>query len=135
VHPLIDDLFLDADLGFCERALGRLLVADLPCEDVVVMPARAVRAGGLAGEILAQHRRAVGQRGRECRAIAIARADRPLARGPAHEKLGAERQHHRRHVVAGVAVRDIAADRAAVTHLRVGDLQRRLAQDRHPRRQ
>ena len=63
VHPLIDDLLLDADLGLGERPLGRLLVADLPGEDVVVMPARPVRARGLAREVLAQHRRAVGQRG------------------------------------------------------------------------
>ena len=65
----------------------------------------------------------------------IARGDRPLAGGPTHDKLGAERQHHRRHVVAGITVRDIAADRAAVTHLGIGDLQRRLAQDRHSRGQ
>ena len=63
MHPLIDDFLLDADLGLGERPLGRVLIPDLPGEDVVVMPARPVHARGLAFEILAQHRRAVGQRG------------------------------------------------------------------------
>ncbi len=43
---------------------------------------------------------------------------------------GAEAQHHRRHVVAGIAVGDVAAERADIAHLRVGDQQRGLAQDR-----
>ena len=64
VHPLIDDFFLHVDLGLGERPLGRLLVADLPGEDVVVMPARTVRARGLARKVVAQDRRAIGERGR-----------------------------------------------------------------------
>ena len=55
---------MTADLGLGERPLGRFLVADLPGEDVVVVPARPVRARGLAREVLAQHRRAVGERRR-----------------------------------------------------------------------
>ncbi len=41
-----------------------------------------------------------------------------------------ERQHQRRHVVAGIAIGDVAADGAHVTHLRIGDQQRGLVQDR-----
>jgi hypothetical protein len=44
---------------------------------------------------------------------------------------GAESNHHRRHVVARIAVGRIAADRPDIANLRIGDLQRRLAQDRH----
>ena len=62
MHALIDDLLLDPDLGLGEGALGRLPVAHLPGEDVVVVPARPVRARGLAREILAQDRRAVCER-------------------------------------------------------------------------
>ena len=40
-----------------KAASVEVLVADGPFEDVVVMLARPVRADGLAGEILAQHRR------------------------------------------------------------------------------
>ena len=45
------------DLRVAEREIGCLAVADLPFEDVVVVLACAVRAGGLAREVLAQHRR------------------------------------------------------------------------------
>ena len=44
--------------------------------------------------------------------------------------MRAQHQHQRRHVVAGIAIGDIAADCAAVAHLRIGDQQRRLVQDR-----
>ena len=44
------------DLRLAEGGIGEILVADRPLEDVIVMLARPVRAGGLAGEILAQHR-------------------------------------------------------------------------------
>ena len=36
-----------------------------------------------------------------------------------------EALHQRRHVIAGIAAADIAADRAAIAHLRIGDLQSR----------
>ena len=42
---------------------------------------------------------------------------------------GVEAQHDGRHVVAGIAVGDIAAERADIAHLRVGDQQRGFAQD------
>ena len=62
--------------------------------------------------------------------IELARRD-ARARRPCRRLIGrAEAQHHRRHVVAGIAVGDVAAERADVAHLRVGDQQRRLAQDR-----
>ena len=54
---MIGDHLLDRDLGLAEGGVGQVLVADGPLEDVVVVLARAVRAVGLAGEILAQHRR------------------------------------------------------------------------------
>ena len=56
--------------------------------------------------------------------------DRALAvRAPSHER-GAQRQEHRGKVGRAVAVSERAADRAAVTDLRVADLRRRVAQDR-----
>ena len=55
MDPLIGDHLLDGDVGLAEGRIGRVLVPDLPGEDVVVMLARAVRALGLAREILAQH--------------------------------------------------------------------------------
>ena len=54
---VIGDHLLDRHLRLAEGGVGQVLVADRPFEDVVVMLARAVRAGGLAGEVLAQHRR------------------------------------------------------------------------------
>jgi hypothetical protein len=62
VDALIENLLLDRDLGAGERLLGRGLIADLPGEDVVVVPARAVRARGLAGKVLAQHRGTLRER-------------------------------------------------------------------------
>ena len=41
-----------------------------------------------------------------------------------------ERLQDRRHVVSGIAVRRVAADRADIADLGIGDLQRRLADDR-----
>jgi len=62
MHALVGDQLLDGDLGVHEGALGRSRVAHLPGENVVVVPARAVRARGLAFEVLAQHRRIRRQR-------------------------------------------------------------------------
>jgi len=60
-----------------------------------------------------------------CRNIALAlRALSPID--------GAEGQHDRGHVVAGIAVGEVAPKRAAVSNLRVGDEQRGLANDRAP---
>ena len=62
--------------------------------------------------------------------VELARRDVARA-GLAFEAVArAQRHHQRRHVVAGIAVGDIAADGAAVAHLRIGDQQRRLVQDR-----
>src|ERR1700678_3293554 len=41
-------------------------------------------------------------------------------RAPQHVSR-AKRHHQRRHVVSGIAIGDIAADRADIAHLRVGD--------------
>ena len=57
VDALIGDQLLDGDVGLAEGRIGRVLVAHLPGEDVVVVLARAVRALGLVLEILAQHGR------------------------------------------------------------------------------
>ena len=54
------------------------------------------------------------------------------ARRAAHAaRSGVQRQHQRRVVVGGVAVRDVAAHGAAVAHLRVGDPAGAFHQQRH----
>ena len=62
--------------------------------------------------------------------IVVARRDPALAVRAAQDVGRAERHHQRRHVVAGVAVGDVAADRPEIAHLRVGDQLGGLAQDR-----
>ncbi len=59
---VIGDQFLDRHLGFSERGVRQILVADGPLKNVVVMLARPVRACGLAGEVLTQHRRVLVHR-------------------------------------------------------------------------
>ena len=54
----------------------------------------------------------------------------PLAAGTDDHELGVERQHHRGEIGGRVAVGERAADRAAMTHLRVADLARRRRDDR-----
>ena len=44
MDALIEDQLLDRDIGLAESGIGRVLVADGPLEDVVVVLARAVRA-------------------------------------------------------------------------------------------
>ena len=57
--------------------------------------------------------------------------DHALAlRARQHERR-VQREHQRRVVVARIAVRDVAADRALVAHLRIGDPARALDQQRH----
>ena len=56
--------------------------------------------------------------------------DHPLSTGAVGDELGTESEHHRWHVRRRVAVRERAAERAAVTHLRVADLARRVRDDR-----
>jgi hypothetical protein len=56
MHALIGDQLLDAHLGLLERGVGRFAVADVPGEDVIMVPALAVRALGLVLDILAQQR-------------------------------------------------------------------------------
>ena len=53
---MVGDHLLDRHLRLAEGGVGQVLVADGPLEDVVVVLARAMRARGLSGEILAQHR-------------------------------------------------------------------------------
>ena len=70
-------------------------------------------------------------RARSCRRPRRSRARRPARRRPGRpDELCVEALHQARHVVARIAIRHVAADRAHVAHLRIGDLQRRLAQDR-----
>ena len=57
MHALVGDQFLDRDLGILEGEVGRLLVPDLPFEDVVVVLALAVGAVHLVLDVLAQQRR------------------------------------------------------------------------------
>ncbi len=62
--------------------------------------------------------------------VEVSRRDAPFAVF-ADQMIGrAETHHHRRHVVAGVAVGDVAPDRADIPHLRIGDDQRRFREDR-----
>ena len=63
--------------------------------------------------------------------VVVARRQAALS-GLAGQLIGrAERHHHRRHVVAGIAIGDIAADGADIADLRIGDLQRGFPEDRH----
>ncbi len=57
MDALIGDQLLDRDLGLLEGGVGRLPVADLPVEDVVVVLALAVGAVHLVLDVLAQQRR------------------------------------------------------------------------------
>ena len=72
-----------------------------------------------------------GAQRREIGAL-VERTRRDLARTriASDEVAGAQALHQRRHVVAWVAVGHVAADRAARPHLRVGNHQRGLADDR-----
>ena len=62
MDPLIGDQLLRHHLRRRQRLLGRRLVARLPQEDVVRVPARPVRAVLLVLDVLAQHRRVRIQR-------------------------------------------------------------------------
>ena len=62
--------------------------------------------------------------------IELGRRDVAGAAGPFEPVARAQRHHQRRHVVAGIAIGDIAADGAQVAHLRIGDQQRGFVQDR-----
>ncbi len=57
MRAVVVDRLLGDDLGGADRLLGRLPVALLPQEDVVVVAPLAVGAARLAGEVLAQHGR------------------------------------------------------------------------------
>ena len=50
-------MFLDRHWGRSKCGIGRLLVAGIPREDMVVVLARAMCARGLAGQVFTQHRR------------------------------------------------------------------------------
>ena len=60
----------------------------------------------------------------------VLRRDRALAVRAVDRHLGAERGQQRRQVVRRVVRADVPADRAAVSHLHVGDLRADLAEDR-----
>jgi hypothetical protein len=62
--------------------------------------------------------------------VKLACLDAALAAFSRDVKRRPEALHDRRHVVAGVAVRHVAAERADVAHLGVGNQERGLAQDR-----
>ena len=125
----------EADRAACDLAAGHGehdggggggIVADLALELLVGVAV----AGG-------RHRNADGrehvaglERGEIGALIEVARRDPAFAALARDVIAGAEAHHHRRHVVAGIAIGDIAADRADIAHLRIGDLQRGLAQER-----
>ena len=70
------------------------------------------------------------ERGLEHAGEERARRDRALAAWAARDEVGVEGEQHRRQVGGGIAVRDRAADRAAVAHLRIADERRRLGERR-----
>mmetsp|Transcript_25819 Transcript_25819/g.46880 ORF Transcript_25819/g.46880 Transcript_25819/m.46880 type:complete len:267 (+) Transcript_25819:950-1750(+) len=71
----------------------------------------------------------VGHVGAEEEAVGL---DHALTLGPFEHQGGVQRNGNRRMVVARVAVGDVAADGAAIAHLRVCDQSGRLGQDRQP---
>ena len=98
----------------------RGVVADLALELLV-------RAAGAAGRYrdpdLGDHL-VVGERVGEDVGDEVGDRDRPFATRTAGDHLGTGREQHRVPVALGVAVRDRAAERAAVAHERVGDPRR-----------
>src|SRR5207248_221791 len=85
---------------------------------------RPPRAIGLAQAHLGDH--FIGrERGLEETLEEVGRRDRALTAGAASDDRAAEREHHRREVRCGVAVRERPGERAAVTDLRIADLARR----------
>lgn len=53
--------------------------------------------------------------------IEVARLDGAVARRAGNVIRGIEAHHQRRHVVAGIAVGDVATERAHISDLRIGD--------------
>ena len=116
---------LAAGHGEDDRGGGGGVVADLAFELLVGVAVTGGRHGNRdRGQDFA------GLKSREIGAL-IEFGSRDVAgAGGAFEPVArAERHHQRRHVVAGIAIGDIAADRAHVAHLRIGDQKRRLMQD------
>ncbi len=75
------------------------------------------------------------QPGRERALVEIPGGDPAVAVRPVEHIGGAQALHDRRHVVARIAAGAVAAEGADVADLRVGNLERGLAQDRQPVRQ
>ena len=65
-----------------------------------------------------------------CRFVELPRLDLTLAIAAAQSVFRVQQLHDCRHVVAGIAIGDIATDGADIANLRVGNLQRGFAQDR-----
>ena len=120
MDAVIGDHLLDRHLGLLEGRIGQFLVADGPLEDVVVVLARTVRAGRLAGEVLAQHRRVLVHR--------LERID--------HDRQRLVFDHHLVDaVIGGIAVgRDHEGDLLVLEqHLAVGQHHLHVAgEGRHP---
>ena len=55
MHALVADVFADRDRCRVEGLVGRIGIADVPAEDVVVVDSLAVRAGRLAFEVVTNH--------------------------------------------------------------------------------
>ena len=77
----------------------------------------------------------LSKRGEEGGLVERPGGDFPRASRPLGAVAGIQRLHDGRHVVARIAVGDVAPDGAAVTDLGIGDHQGRLAQDRAGRAQ
>ena len=101
-------------------------VADLALQLGVAIagPRRGHRNADLGHDFVRLHQRVVG-----ADEETVGRNDALARRRTQHERR-AQRQHQRRMVVARIAVRDVAADRALVAHLRIGDQPRALDQQR-----
>ena len=70
------------------------------------------------------------QRRGEQRDKEIVDRNHPFALGSGGDDLRAQRQHGRRMIIRGIAMRKIAADRGQVPHLRIGNDRRRIQQQR-----
>ena len=133
------------DIGQADRAAGDLaalngqhdgrggggVIADLALQLFISVAVTGGRHGNAdRGQDVARL-----QRGEIGALVEIARRDAAFA-AFAGDVIGrVQAHHHRRHVVAGIAIGDIAAQRAEIAHLRIGDEQRGFAQDRQLRRQ
>ena len=126
VSPIVQLSDLAARHGQHHRGRGGGVVADLALQLFVGV---AVTGGGHGNRTRGQEFAGL-ERGEIGALVELGGRDVAGAAGAFEPVARAERHHQRRHVVAGIAIGDIAADGAAVAHLRIGDQKRGFVQDR-----